>query len=98
VEICKGNNNNEIFSIKNGKICSRLYESKCLDGKYDIKPIPLESKKYDNLTCSSEFAKHGYKCCTNQNTQVQYVDDIGNWVLKKVNYVVSVIKDVHLVF
>ena len=36
VEICKGNNNNEIFSIKNGKICSRLYESKCLDGKYDI--------------------------------------------------------------
>ena len=46
---------------------------------FNIIPIPLESKKYENLTCSSKFAKRGYKCCDNQDTKVEYVDDVGNW-------------------
>ena len=50
-----------------------------MDGNYGFHPKILESKKYDNLTCSTRFAKYGYTCCSNQNTQVQYVDEIGNW-------------------
>jgi len=76
---CKNNNKYEDFTIKDGIICSRLNSNKCLDGNYDFHPIILQSKKYDNLTCSTRFAKRGVKCCSNQNTQVQYVDDIGNW-------------------
>jgi len=76
---CRKNNIYEHFSIKDGKICSRYDISKCLDGNYGFHQKILESKKYDNLKCSTRFAKYGYTCCSNQNTQVQYVDEIGNW-------------------
>jgi len=79
MEKCNDNNKTEDFSIKNGNICARLNESKCLEGTFSIHPVTLESKRYDNLSCSSNFARLGFNCCSDQNTQVQYVDDIGNW-------------------
>ena len=79
MEKCEYDNEKQGFSIKDGKICSRLDESQCLDGNYDIDPVPLKSKKYDNLTCSITFARLGVKCCSNKNTKVEYVDEIGNW-------------------
>ena len=76
---CDENNKYQDFAIKNSKICSRLNETKCLDGNYDIRPLPIESPKYEHLTCSYIFEELGFSCCYDQNTQVEYVDEIGNW-------------------
>jgi len=79
VQECEENNVYEDFTIKNGEICAKFDNSKCIDGTYEITPTVLESAKYDHLTCSTIFAKIGFDCCSNQNTQVEYVDKIGNW-------------------
>ncbi|KAL6628058.1 hypothetical protein U3516DRAFT_740999 [Neocallimastix sp. 'constans'] len=80
---CDKKNINNDFIINNKAICSRVDENKCLDNIFNIMPISLESKIYENLTCSIKFAKHGYRCCSNQNTQVKYVDNLGNWGVEK---------------
>ncbi|ORX81614.1 hypothetical protein BCR32DRAFT_279613 [Anaeromyces robustus] len=69
--------NYEDFTIKNGKkYCSKANPSKCLDGNYILRPSILEYARYNNLTCSSIFAKYGVKYCTNKNTKVEYIDNI----------------------
>jgi len=50
-----------------------------LYGIFEFLQTTLESKIYDNLSCSIRFAKHGYNCCSNQNAETKYVDKIGNW-------------------
>jgi len=76
---CMSNNKREDFTIRNGKICSRLDESQCLEGQFNLEPTIFQPSEYENLTCSTKFVKRGYKCCSNPNTKVEYVDSIGNW-------------------
>ncbi|KAL6618250.1 hypothetical protein U3516DRAFT_544105, partial [Neocallimastix sp. 'constans'] len=45
---------------------------------YNLHLAILESEKYDNLTCLTKFAIREYACCTNQNSIVEYVDNISN--------------------
>jgi len=73
------NNKNEDFVIRKGVICSRVNIYKCMYGVFEFLHTTLESKKYDNLTCSSNYIKRGYKCCRNQNAKVEKVDNYGNW-------------------
>jgi len=75
---CKNNNKYQEFTIKDDIICSRIDTTKCLND-YTIYPTVKEPKKYEDLTCSINFARLGIKCCSNQNTKVEYVDEIGNW-------------------
>ncbi|KAL6612675.1 hypothetical protein U3516DRAFT_812978 [Neocallimastix sp. 'constans'] len=56
---CNKNNKNNDFIINNESICSRTDKNYCLDGTHNIIPVPLQSKKYKNLTCSTKFAKLG---------------------------------------
>ena len=79
MDYCKDNNKYQQFIIKNGKFCSQLNNSKCLGGKFTIKPSTLESPRYEHLTCASIFSELGYRCCYDENTKVEYVDEIGNW-------------------
>ena len=76
---CEKNNKDIDFIIKEGRICARLNESKCIDGRYDLIPVISKSPIYNNLTCSMIFAMHGIKCCSDPNTEVSYVDNFGNW-------------------
>eukprot|EP00833_Pecoramyces_ruminatium_P002271 jgi/Orpsp1_1/1176303/evm.model.c7180000057129.2 len=76
---CDKSNHNIDFTVKDRIICSRVDENKCLNGKFDLLYVTLQSKKYDNLSCSSRFAKYGYPCCSDQTIPTQYVDNIGNW-------------------
>ncbi|KAG4084148.1 PLC-like phosphodiesterase [Neocallimastix lanati (nom. inval.)] len=64
---CMSNNKGEDFTIRNGKICSRLDESQCLEGQFNLEPTILQPSEYENLTCSTKFVKRGYKCCSNPN-------------------------------
>jgi len=79
IQECKKNNKYEDFTLKDGISCAHLDNTKCLNGKYNIIPIALKSKEYDNLICSTRFAKRMFPCCSNQNIKVKYVDNIGNW-------------------
>ncbi|OUM56499.1 Non-catalytic module family DOC2, partial [Piromyces sp. E2] len=76
---CTKNNKYEDFTINDGIICSRMDNTKCLDGAFEFTPTVIESPRYENLICSSVFAELGYECCYNENTKVEYVDEIGNW-------------------
>ena len=78
IEKCKKNNEYQEFTIKDNIICPRLNIFKCLNN-FSVYPIAKKPKKYKNLTCSINFARLGIKCCSNQNTKVEYVDEIGNW-------------------
>jgi len=79
MDYCKKNNKYEQFVVKNGKFCVQFDNSKCLDGKFKIIPTALESPRYEHLSCSSIFPDLGFRCCYDQNTKVEYVDEIGNW-------------------
>ena len=86
--ICKNENQKnkfEYFTIINEVICSWMDQSKCLDGNYNFMLIKLEYLKFEHLTCSSIFAKLGYKWCFNQKTlEVEYVDESDNWDIENV--------------
>ena len=75
---CKDNNKYQKFTIKDDIICILNDETKCLNN-YNIYPTALEPKEYENLSCSTNFASFGVKCCSDKNIQVEYVDEIGNW-------------------
>ncbi|OUM58871.1 Non-catalytic module family DOC2, partial [Piromyces sp. E2] len=79
IQECKENNSYQDFTINDGKICSAMEESKCLDNSYKFVSTPLESPRYEHLTCSSIYAELGYDCCSEENNKVEYVDEIGNW-------------------
>jgi len=78
VEKCKENNIYEKFTIKDNIICSQFDTTKCFNN-FDIYPTSIKPKSYENLTCSTNFARLGIKCCSNSNAQVKYVDEVGNW-------------------
>jgi len=79
MDYCKNNNKYEQFVIKNGRFCAQFDNSKCLSGKFKIYPTDLESPRYEHLSCSSIFEELGFRCYYDQNTQVEYADEIGNW-------------------
>lgn len=83
---CDKNNKNIDFTIKKGVICSRVDKYKCIFGIFEFSQTTLESKFYENLSCSTRFAKRGYNCCSNQNIPVAYVDSIGNWGIENGKY------------
>ena len=74
----KDNNKYKQYIIKNGKFCAQFDNSKCLCGKFKIYPTAFESPRYEHLNCSSIFLELGFKCCYNLNTEVEYIDEIGN--------------------
>ena len=46
IQECKKNNKYEDFTVKDGISCAHLDNTKCLNGKFNIISIALESKKY----------------------------------------------------
>lgn len=73
------------FTINYGVFCSRVDNTKCINGVFKLSYIPLRSKKYDNLTCSYKFVKYGYKCCSNC-VNVDHEDGIGSWGFENNNW------------
>ena len=78
MDYCKYNNKYEQPIIKNAKFCTQFDNYKCLGGKFKIYPTAFESPRYEHLNCSSIFLELGFKCCYNLNTEVEYIDEIGN--------------------
>jgi len=68
----------ENFIQKDDKICLYNHDNICIQGNLDFHSAILEPESYDNLTCSTRFAKHGYRCCS-QCMTVQYTDHYGDW-------------------
>jgi len=62
--ICKNvleNNKYEGFIIKEGMICGRLNNTKRMYNNIELLPAVLESKEYDQLTCSSLCVIYSYR-------------------------------------
>eukprot|EP00833_Pecoramyces_ruminatium_P012030 jgi/Orpsp1_1/1186062/evm.model.c7180000096705.1 len=78
VDKCNKTNRYKDFIIENNVICSSVDKTKCLEGTFNTLPVTLESKKYENLTCSTKFAKFGYQCCS-ECIDIEYENEIGRW-------------------
>ncbi|ORX64261.1 PLC-like phosphodiesterase [Anaeromyces robustus] len=98
---CVDNNLNKwhIEESNDGKFYSIVssYDDKCLNYSGDTLHMQecKNNNKYqeftikDDIICSRIDATkclNGVKCCSNQNTQVQYVDEIGNWGIENGNW------------